>query len=247
VYQQADNFDDNALAWFAAYQQARPGSPLYENGMRRRGPDAFADDVTAGKLPQVSWIIAPTAQSEHPGYAPGPGAEFCSGVLRALFAHPKVWAKTVLFLLYDEPGGFFDHVRPPLPPRGTPGEFVAGQPIGLGYRVPAVVCSPWSRGGYVSSETFDHTSLIRFIERRFGVREPQISAWRRKTCGDLTKTLNLAHPDLSIPALPGTAALAAASERACSLNLPGLPPLLSQEMPRQEPGTRPRRGPSVRT
>ena len=99
------------ISW-RVYQQAQPGSPLYENGMRRLSASAFADDVAAGKLPQVSWIIAPTAQSEHPGYAPGPGADFCSAILQALFAHPKVWAKTVLFLTYDEPGGYFDHVVP---------------------------------------------------------------------------------------------------------------------------------------
>jgi phospholipase C len=241
VYQQQDNFDDNPLAWFKQYQQAQPGSPLYENGMRRLSPTAFADDVAAAKLPQVSWIIAPTAQSEHPGYAPGPGADFCNGILQALFAHPKVWAKTVLFLTYDEPGGYFDHVLPPLPSTGTPDEFVQGAPIGLGFRVPMIVCSPWSRGGYVCSDTFDHTSMLRFLERRFGVREPQISGWRRKTCGDLTATLDLRHRHLSIPPLPPTAPLAAASNQACSSAPPGAPPLASQQMPAQEPGRRRRR------
>jgi phospholipase C len=241
VYQQPDNFDDNALAWFKQYQQAQPGSPLYENGMRRRSATAFADDVAAGRLPQVSWIIAPTAQSEHPGYAPGPGADFCNGIVQALFAHPKVWANTVLFVTYDEPGGYFDHVLPPLPPGGTRDEFVQGEPIGLGYRVPTIVCSPWSRGGYVVSDTFDHTSMLRFLERRFGVREPQISAWRRKTCGDLVNTLALKHRDMSLPRLPATAPLAAASSKACSSYPPGVPNLVTQRMPAQEPGTRPRR------
>ncbi len=138
------------ISW-RVYQQAQPGSPLYENGMRRLSASAFADDVAAGKLPQVSWIIAPTAQSEHPGYAPGPGADFCSAILQALFAHPKVWAKTVLFLTYDEPGGTSITWSPPLPPGGTSDELVGGEPIGLGFRVPTIVCSPWSRGGYVCS------------------------------------------------------------------------------------------------
>jgi phospholipase C len=241
VYQQADNFDDNALAWFKQYQQAQPGSPLYENGMLRRPADAFADDVAAGRLPKVSWIIAPTVQSEHPGYAPGPGAQFCDGIIQALFAHPKVWAKTALFLNYDEPGGYFDHVRPPLPPAGTRDEFVAGEPIGLGFRVPMIVCSPWTRGGYVCSRTFDHTSMIRFVERRFGVHEPQISRWRRKTCGDLTACFDFRHHDSTVPKLPNPAPLAAASEHACSNYPPGAPPLLTQQPPTQEPGTRPRR------
>jgi phospholipase C len=103
------------------------------------------------------------------------------------------------------------------------------------------VCSPWSRGGFVCSHTFDHTSLIRFLERRFGVREPQISAWRRKTCGDLTACLDLTRRDMSIPSLPGTKALASASARECNGNPPGVPPPL-QQMPAQEPGKRRRRG-----
>jgi phospholipase C len=239
VYQETDNFDDNALAWFKAYQEANSASPLNENGMRRRDTSAFAGDVASGNLPQVSWIIAPANQSEHPGYSPGYGADFSNYMLQALFAHPKVWAQTVLFFSYDENGGYFDHVVPPLAPPGTPDEFVGGQPIGLGLRVPMIVCSPWSRGGSVCSRTFDHTSLLRFLEARFGIREPQISAWRRKTCGDLTATLDLKRADYSIPQLPATAPLVASSKRACAQDLPGVPPLLSQRMPAQERGRRP--------
>ena len=116
-------------------------------------------------------------------------------------------------MTYDENGGFFDHVTPPTPPAGTPGEYltvdplpalaggVAG-PIGLGPRVPTLVISPFSRGGFVSSAVFDHTSLLRFLETRFGAEVPNLSAWRRATCGDLTGALNLAAPDFSVPRLP---------------------------------------------
>ncbi len=241
VYQQTDNFDDNALAWFQSYQRAKPGSPLYENGIRPRASDAFARDVATGRLPRVSWLIAPTAQSEHPGHAPGPGAEFCNQILQALFHYPKVWGRTVVFVTYDEPGGYFDHVRPPRPPAGSRDEFIAGLPVGLGFRVPTVVCSPWSRGGYVSSHTFDHTSTLRFLERRFGIKEPNISAWRRRICGDLTATLDLTRADHSIPSLPKTTPLATRSNAACAVNPLGRPPLQHQRLPAQEPGRRPRR------
>jgi phospholipase C len=241
VYQQADNFDDNALAWFAQYQQAATSSPLYVNGMLRRDASAFADDIAADRLPRVSWIIGPTNQSEHPGYSPGLGAQFCAQMIGALISHPKVWKKTALFLTYDEAGGYFDHLRPPMPPAGTRGEFVGGLPIGLGLRVPTVVVSPWTRGGYVCSQTFDHTSTLRFLERRFGVREPNISAWRRATCGDLTTCFDFSHRDLSVPSLPAPAPIAAASLDACQHHPPAVPPLLSQQMPGQEPGSRPRR------
>ncbi len=65
-------------------------------------------------------------------------------------------------------------------------EASSGLPIGLGHRVPLIAISPWSKGGKVSAEVFDHTSVLRFLERRFGVVEENISPWRRAVCGDLT-------------------------------------------------------------
>jgi len=241
IYHEADDFDDNVVKYFAQYQDARPGSPLYENAMVNRARDQIVKDVAADALPQVSWLITTQRDSEHPGSAPGLGADYCNMVLGAFRDHPKVWAKTALILTYDEDGGYFDHVRPPLPPPGTPGEFVNGLPIGLGVRVPTVVCSPWTRGGYVCSQTYDHTSLIRFIERRFGVHEPQISRWRRETCGDLWECFDFTTPDLSFPALPATAAGVVSTDEACKDRPPAPPPPVNGRLPVQEPGTRPRR------
>ena len=108
---------------------------------------------------------------------PAAGAEYIAAKLDALASNPDVWAKTAFILTYDENDGLFDHVPPDraAPPARRPGEFVDGLPIGLGFRVPTIVVSPWTAGGFVCSETFDHTSLIRFLERRFGVIEPNIS------------------------------------------------------------------------
>ena len=186
VYQQRDNFDNNALAWFRQFRTARRSSPLYQRGMVKGPAGAFEDDARHDRLPRVSWLVAPAAQSEHPSFLPAAGAEYIAQKLEAIAANPDVWAKTAFILTYDENDGLFDHVPPPTPPPGTPGEFVAGQPIGLGFRVPVTIVSPWTAGGRVCSDVFDHTSLIRLIEARFGVREPNISAWRRSTCGDLT-------------------------------------------------------------
>jgi phospholipase C len=117
--------------------------------------------------------------------------------------------------MYDENDGFFDHVDPPVAPAGTEGEFlsvdplppeaqgIAG-PIGLGFRVPLLVLSPFSRGGGICSQTFDHTSQLRFIEERFGVTAPNISSWRRSTVGDLTATLRMDRPTTTLPPLPPT-------------------------------------------
>jgi phospholipase C len=241
VYHETDDFDDNALKYFATYQDAKPGSPLYENAMKNRAGDAFMQDVAADRLPQVSWIVAPTASSEHPMYSPGRGADYCNRIFQAFKDRRDIWAKTAFILTYDEDGGYFDHVRPPTPPAGTRDEFVDGLPIGLGFRVPTVVCSPWTRGGYVCSQTYDHTSLIRFLERRFGVIEPQISAWRRKTCGDLWECFDFTRADTSFPHLPETAAGAATADAQCANGPPAAPRVLNEAMPEQSPGAKPRR------
>jgi phospholipase C len=108
--------------------------------------------------------------------------------------------------------------------------------------VPCLVVSPFSRGGYVVSDTFDHTSTLRLIEARFGVEVPYLSRWRRETCGDMTSTLGLGSPPrFDVPALPQTRArLARIEGRVMELPPPAAP--VSQKMPAQEPGTRKRRG-----
>src|ERR1035441_5343891 len=136
----------------------------------------FALDAVAGNLPQVSWIIGSVVDSDHP---PSPalfGESTLAGIIAALTANPVAWAKTALFVTYDENGGFFDHVPPITAPPGTAGEYVTvpavpdptvigspaiSGPIGLGFRAPTFVISPFSRGGFVSSDLFDHTSLLR--------------------------------------------------------------------------------------
>jgi phospholipase C len=130
----------------------------------------------------------------------------------------------------DENGGFFDHVPPPVPEPGTANEFVRGEPIGLGFRVPTIVASPWSRGGRVCHDVFDHTSTLRFLEKRFGVEVPNLTDWRRRTCGDLTSALDLSRTDPSAPTLPDTAAQLAAVTASC--RLPAAVPPAEQSLPR---------------
>jgi phospholipase C len=235
------------LRWFRNFQQAPTTSPLYENGLMARSESAIMDDIRAGNLPQVSWVHS-TAE-EHPPALPAAGAEYMYNLLEALASRPDVWNKTVLFITYDENDGFFDHVPPPTPPPGTPGEYLTGTlpsnaggiagPVGLGFRVPTFVISPWSQGGWVCGDVFDHTSLIRFLEARFGVPEPNISAWRRQAVGDLTSTLRFPRRDVPFPTLSDPAPLVAQEQQeAATLPAPTVP--ASQSMPHQEPGTRPR-------
>ncbi|MGB7191055.1 MAG: alkaline phosphatase family protein, partial [Acidobacteriaceae bacterium] len=163
------NYSDNSLLFFTKYQNAKPGDLLHAKaltGTRARTPeDLFHElrgDIASGKLPQVSWIVSPEAYSEHPNWPANYGALYVSQVLDALTAHPEVWSRTVVFLMYDENDGFFDHMVPPTPARSRaqglstidtadevfPGsEKYAAGPYGLGVRVPMIIISPWSKGG----------------------------------------------------------------------------------------------------
>jgi phospholipase C len=180
---------------FAQYQD--PGSELYRRGVAPSYPHDFLRDVHAGRLPAVSWLIPPRSRSEHPDYPPPVGADEIVRVLSALVARPDVWERTALIVSYDENGGLFDHVRPPSPAAGTRGEFLEGAegsvPIGLGFRVPCLVLSPYTRGGLLSSAVFDHTSQLRLLGARFGVPVPNLSRWRIDTVQDMTSLLTRRH------------------------------------------------------
>jgi phospholipase C len=235
VYQEYDNYGCNALAYFPQFRNLDLNDPAQRDRYRRarayagetealdaaglplntNPPDAqalvdqIAQDAKSGTLPAVSWIVSPAKFCEHPDVnPPGYGESLVARILDALTANPAVWAKTAFIICYDEEGGFFDHVPPPVPPASrsdgysgvsTAGEVSGGEPVGLGARVPLLVVSPWTRGGWVCSEVFDHTSILRFLERRFGVAEPNISPWRRTVCGDLTSMFDFAKPDAQRP------------------------------------------------
>jgi phospholipase C len=207
VYQENDNYGMNVLEYFDQYQNASTSSPLFQNAMRFYQPGQFEYDAMHDRLPTVSWIVPTSYQSEHPDYMPAAGADYVASKVNAIAANPDVWAKTVFVLIYDENDGLFDHVKPPTAPKGTADEYITvdgvADPIGLGFRVPCVIVSPWTVGGYVCHDTFDHTSVLRLLEKVTGVANPNISAWRRKTVGDFTSALGAA-PSRRVPRLPGT-------------------------------------------
>ncbi|GAA2353264.1 phospholipase C, phosphocholine-specific [Nonomuraea africana] len=208
---------------------------LFERALRRV-PDgqltsSFRADVANGTLPAVSWIVAPESQCEHPSSdGPSTGSELVWQVLDALASNEAVWNQTVFLLNYDENDGYFDHVPPPVPPASAATEYVSGQPIGLGPRVPLLVVSPWSRGGYTCSELYDHTSVLKFLEKVTGVVESNISPWRRELCGDLTAALDTTTSDV----YPGFTRPTPTAGTGASKPSPPSP----QTFPRQEPGTR---------
>jgi phospholipase C len=234
VYRQEPGWSQ--LDRFKTFQEARPGTPLYDRGLAFCREGQFEYDAINDKLPAVSWIMSTMVQSEHPDYMPAAGAAFVASKIDAIAANPEVWAKTVFILNYDENDGLFDHVVPPTPPLGTPREFLHGLPIGAGFRVPCIIVSPWTAGGWVCSEKFDHTSTLQFLEKFTGVHEPNISDWRRKTFGDLTSAFRFEDAKAKPPVLPDTSGpLILALDEAATLPGPVVPGS-GQAMPIQEEG-----------
>jgi phospholipase C len=259
VLQELDNFDDNAFEWFESFKTAKIGSPLFNKGIMPVANivESFEDLLKTDTLPQVTWIVGPTDLSEHAQHHPGDGEWLTSEFVRVLSKpeYASVYAKTAFILNYDEGGQFVDHVWTPTPPRSaedgkstvtTAGELTIkefesippGHPIGLGFRVPMVLISPWTRGHKVYSEVSDHTSVIKLIEQRFGVHCPNISPWRRAIVSDLTAAFDWQNPDYSWPAsFPSTSKNLNQSQWECS-NLPSPTIPTKQSMPVQEPGVR---------
>jgi phospholipase C len=246
----------------------------------------FRQDVEAGKLPTISWLTAPERFSDHPS-APWYGAWYVSEVLDTLTKNPEVWKKTIFILTYDENDGYFDHAPSYVaadPKRPETGGASAGidtgleyiykeneikmgvseadarsAPIGMGFRVPMIVASPWTRGGYVNSQLFDHTSTLQFLEafvlKKYGktVHEENISPWRRAISGDLTSVFRPYDPKAaSLKPLerdPFVISIEKARYREIPANYKQLKPeeialinttpAQSEHVPHQEKGTRP--------
>jgi len=251
------------FATFAQYDPdqggvAAPGNVFYDNGVANVSTDtgvqmanaddlarAIQADVLAGKLPQVSWIVNNQFFSEHPVTAPSNGAYFLNAVLKALNSDPDVFNSTLVIVNYDENDGQFDHVPPPMPTAGEFDEFVTGtltqygvtapMPVGFGFRVPLILVSPWTRGGWVTSEVADHTSVLQFLEQWTAAlgkpaQCPNISKWRRHVAGNLLQAFDFASPVYGMPALPDPGALMPETKY---VPLPG-----NNAMPVQESGTK---------
>lgn len=256
IYQEWDNFTDNAVEYFTPfkaigtkvlaavdgdyrtteefYEQIGGKEPaeqdrllgqleqgrkrltpaersLFDRAMYRSRPGTLlrriADDIANDALPQVVWVVPTAAMSEHPASStPVGSANLIYDLLDVVASDLDTWSSTVTFINFDENDGYFDHVPPPVAPRpesGNSDDWYDGRPIGMGPRVPMTVVSPWTIGGHVDSTVADHTSTLRFLERWTGVREPNISQWRRSVAGDLTTAFDFARagspPSLTQP------------------------------------------------
>ena len=230
------NVEENPLVLFKQYYPGYSADAALNAraarlnaGIFSKSYEDFLADAAAGTLPSVSWVLTHINQLEHPSAPPQDGEVALETIIDAVTANPLTWPRTVVFFTYDENGGYFDHVAPPTPRPGEPGEYVGNtttgfdaRPIGLGFRVPMLIVSPFSRGGFVARDTFDHTSQLRFLERWLtakgaeNVAAPNLTAWRRRTVGDLTSALNFAGPNASVPGLPVRGPMTPVDHRECT-------------------------------
>jgi phospholipase C len=158
-------FDENT-GWFNPFLAIRhvrrsrywgPRIVTEEDIASGRQPDVTGA-IQSGSLPQVSWVVPPTGATEHAG---GPsvcrGENWTVGVMNALMSS-KYWKNTVVFIVWDDFGGFYDHVPPP-----------RFDIYGFGPRVPLLIISPWAKRGYIDHTTYDFSSILKFIEDRFSL------------------------------------------------------------------------------
>ena len=220
--------------------QTASGAPAMSQTHAAYVLSEFIDAVNANTLPEVSWIVAPAGYCEHPSYTPDYGAHYVNTVVQTLFSNPDVWNTTALFVTYDEHDGFFDHQLPPFPETSVTSEYISGQPIGPGSRVPMLICSPWTTGGYIDSNVYDHTSMLQFLAAWTGVKPANVTSWRSSVVGNLTAAFDFENPNFTIPSnIPTLAQTWALTQLTGGSTTP--PAEGKQSMPAQESGTRPHR------
>ena len=209
-YQDFDNFDDDTLVQFEQYRKAAKNKEeLAARAVGFPGLKKFYEDAKKGTLPEGSYIVAPMQLSEHPPYTPRDGAWIQRKVAQAVMTG-KNWDSTALLVSYDETGGWADHVVGPIPPKGTPGEYLIDPynkslgevPIGPGFRLPFYTISPFTRNGGVFTEHAAHESQIFFLEewakahgKGFHVKE--VNPWRRKHLSNLVNMFDFSSKDTS--------------------------------------------------
>jgi phospholipase C len=167
--------------------------------------DHFFDDCASGSLPQVSYVDpsfigeeAGTSMDDHPHADIRNGEVFMNTIYQAVTSSPA-WKHTLLVINFDEWGGFFEHVAPPAAPI-PPASAAAGDTDGLlGFRVPALVISPYASRGVIAHDPFDHTSVLRMIEWRWGLQPLTV---RDATANNLATALDFGKPNRSAPAYP---------------------------------------------
>lgn len=161
----ADSLQNAGLSW-KNYSDGLPGGIFDEIRHIRLSPtwqshvassEQFLSDIESGQLATMSWVYPPLGKTDHPPESVCQGENWTVEQLNALMQSP-LWSSTVVFVTWDDFGGFYDHVAPPQPDQ-----------MGFGPRVPLLIISPFAKSGYISHTVYEHSSVLKFVETRFGL------------------------------------------------------------------------------
>jgi phospholipase C len=145
------------------------------------------NDISGGTLPAVSWVIPEAQNSDHPGEAQDNGPQWVASVVNAI-GQSSYWNSTAVVIVWDDWGGLYDNVAPPILNYG-----------GLGFRVPAIIVSPYARAGYISPTQYEFGSILKYIEETFGLGSLGTSDQRATSIGDCFNYLQSPIPFQPIP------------------------------------------------
>ena len=261
------DFGDNPLWFYQQYEDSQNTTTAAGQELAIRGPSSPGSQRRAAARPErrqpragpvrrrrdsrdaAAGLVDRGARQLHraPGGEPELRRALHQDSARGADGKQVLWNSTALFITFDEHDGYFDHMVPPAPDASVTNEFIGGLPIGFGNRVPMIICSPWTRGGFVDSNTYNHTSMLQFLETWTGARALNVTDWRRSISGDLTAAFDFENPDFSIPNLPDTVPLITQSDAEKAFPKVATPPEGQQTFPVQEAGTRPHRPPTNMT
>ncbi len=205
-----DRCNEAGVTW-AYYYSNLPVIGLYGERLAVRHLDkvrhvsAYYADAAAGRLPQVCFVdpffVTPEglANDDHPHADIRLGQQFLADVVGA-FAESPQWARGALFVNYDEWGGFFDTAVPPAAKDDDRKSANLAEDFSQrGFRTPATVVSPYAQRGRIAPHTYDHTSILRFIEWRYGLAPLTRRDARARNIGEV---LDFQHPVFEPAAIP---------------------------------------------
>jgi len=178
------SFAQNIWSAFAAIKAVYDG-PEWNTNVSSPETNIF-HDITNGKLPSMAWVVPDFNNSDHPGSPMDTGPSWVASIANAV-GKSQYWKSTAIVVVWDDWGGWFDHVRPPAPSKVT-----ASNVGGPGFRIPMIVVSTFAKKGYIAHKRYEYGSIVKFVETVFGL--PSLRTTDATSAGFVTDFFNFASP-----------------------------------------------------
>jgi phospholipase C len=197
-----DTLDANEVTW--KYYQPSYGGPFFQGIWAAfaaikavyEGPEWTSNisspetniftDIKNGTLPSMSWVVPDANDSDHPGTPSDTGPSWVASIVNAV-GKSQYWKSTAIVVVWDDWGGWYDHVLPPKPSKVTVGNLG-----GPGFRVPMIVVSAFAKKNYISHKQYEFGSVVKFVETVFGL--PSLHTTDATTAGFVTDFFDFASP-----------------------------------------------------